>query len=188
MLFRSAPGNNTKWVNTGNIAAEGSTIFGAELLYNRGPFSVQAEYDWAFINSAIVGGKNQGNIGFTGGYVQVGYFLTGESRQYDRRFGRLNSEYISRPNTPFWLVRGEDGRFNYGLGAWEVAGRFSRIDLNDPAVRAGILDQFEAGVNWHLNNNLRVQFMFLHANRFDMPNNVPGSWMNGFGIRTQLTF
>jgi hypothetical protein len=30
--------------------------------------------------------------------------------------------------------------------------------------------------------------MYLHANRYDLPVGVPGSWMNGFGIRTQLTF
>src|SRR5207249_318100 len=36
--MKAAPGNATNWVTTGSIAAEGSTIFGAEFLYNRGPF------------------------------------------------------------------------------------------------------------------------------------------------------
>jgi phosphate-selective porin len=186
--FAPAPGNKTAWVSTGTLGATSTNIFGGELLYINGPFSVQAEYDWAFIDNAIVGGKNKGNIGFTGGYIQLGYFLTGENRTYDKRLGRLGAEYIARANTPFWLVRGEDGRFNYGLGAWELAARFSRLDLNDPAVKGGILDQWEAGVNWHLNNNLRLQFMYLHAERYGLAGNAPSSWMNGFGIRTQLTF
>jgi phosphate-selective porin OprO and OprP len=186
--FAAAPGNKNTWVSTGALGASSTSIFGAEALYINGPFSLQAEYDWAFINDAIVGGVNRGNIGFTGGYIQASYFLTGENRTYDKRLGRLGGEYIARANTPFWLVKGDNGGFNYGLGAWELAARFSRLDLNDNAVKGGILDQWEAGVNWHLNNNLRVQFMYLHADRYGLGGGVPGSWMNGFGIRTQLTF
>jgi phosphate-selective porin OprO/OprP len=185
--FAAAPGNKTAWVSTGNIAANSSSVFAGELLYIRGPFSLQAEYDWAYIDGAIVGGKNRGNIGFTSGYVQASYFLTGENRTYDKRLGRLGGEYISRANTPFWLVRGEDGKFNYGLGAWELAARYSRINLNDSFIHQGILDQWEMGVNWHLNNNLRIQFLYLQANRFALPG-AAGTDMNGFGIRTQFTF
>ena len=185
--FAAAPGNKNPWVSTGNFGASSTSIFGTELLYIRGPLSIQAEYDRAVINNAVDARKvNRGNIGFNGGYVQASYFLTGENRQYDKRLGRLAGEYISRANTPFWLVRGDDGRFNYGLGAWELATRFSRADMNDAAVRGGVLDQWEAGVNWHLNNNFRLQFMYLRANRHDGP--FPGSGMDGLGIRTQLTF
>lgn len=185
--FAAAPGNKTAWVSTGNIAANSSSIFAGELLYIRGPFSLQAEYDWAYIDGAVIARKNQGNLGFTGGYIQASYFLTGENRTYDKRLGRLGGEYITRANTPFWLVRDEDGKFNYGLGAWELAARWSRLDLNDPSVKGGILDQTELGVNWHLNNNLRIQFMYLHVNRFDLPG-AAGTGMNGLGIRTQFTF
>jgi phosphate-selective porin OprO/OprP len=183
-----SPGNANNWLQTGAIPCASVSVFGGEYLFNYGPFSVQAEYDWAYMNDAVVAAKRVGNIGFTGGYIQVGYFLTGETRQYDKRIGRLNPEYISKPNTPFWLVRGEDGRFNYGCGAWEIAGRFSRLDLTDPVLHVGILDQWEAGVNWHLNNNLRVQFMYLHGTRYDLGGGAPGSNINGFGIRTQFFF
>src|ERR1019366_2046746 len=166
--------------------------------YIKGPFSLQAEYSWAVadgVTAVAANGLNgQGakifghqNICFTGGYIQASYFLTGENRTYDKRLGRLGSEYIARANTPFWLVRGEDGRFNYGLGAWELAARYSRLDLNDPSVKGGILDQVEAGVNWHLNNNLRVQFLYLHSSRFDLPGNA-GTVMDSLGIRAQFTF
>jgi phosphate-selective porin OprO/OprP len=181
--FAPAPGNKTAWVTTGNLFAESTSVLAAELLYIRGPFSLQAEWDWAYIN-----GTKTGTLGFNGGYIQASYFLTGENRTYDKRLGRLGSEYIARANTPFWLVKGNDGRFNYGLGAWELAARFSHLDLDQSGIKGGVLDQVECGINWHLNNNLRVQFMYLHADRYDMPVGVPGSWMNGFGIRTQLTF
>ena len=69
----------------------------------------------------------------------------------------------------------------------DVAARYSRIDLNDSFIHQGILDQWEMGVNWHLNNNLRIQFLYLQANRFALPG-AAGTDMNGFGIRTQFTF
>ena len=195
----TAPGNASKIIDSGNMVANASSIFAPELFFNYGPFSLQSEYLFAYADGATgvaanglngAGAKVFGrqNLGFTGGYVQATYFLTGESRQYDTRLGRLNAEYISRPNTPFWFVRGEDGRLNYGLGAWELAVRFSRLDLNDGPIQGGVMDQWEAGVNWHLNNNLRVQFMYLHTDRYALPATAESGWLNGFGIRTQFSF
>ncbi|MBI3823145.1 MAG: hypothetical protein HY289_10765, partial [Planctomycetes bacterium] len=131
---------------------------------------------------------NIGTPNFSAGYVQVSYFLTGESRTYDKRMGRLGSEYIAKANTPFWLVRDDNGAFNWGLGAWEVAARYSTINLNNGPIRGGIMDNLEMGVNWHLNNNLRVQFMYIHTDRYSLAPNQNSGWLNGFGMRTQFTF
>ena len=188
--FQANPGNKTAWVSTGAITANSESVYALEFLYIHGPFSIQAEYDLAYINDGI-DPKNshyKHNYGFTGGYIQLSYFLTRENRTYDKRFGKLGSEYIARANTPFWLVRDENGSFNHGLGAWELTARASHLDLNDMDVQGGILDQYEAGVNWHLNNNLRVQFLYLHAERYDLSGNNPSSGMNAFGVQTQFTF
>jgi phosphate-selective porin OprO/OprP len=183
-----APGNNTKWVSTGAVIANSSTVFGAEFLYIRGGFSLQAEYDWAFMNDSVVAGQNQGSLGYTAGYVQLSYILTGENRLYNKRLGRLPRDYLSQPNQPFWLVRDENGNFNWGLGSWEVAARFSRIDLNSGPIHGGVMDNTEVGLNWVPNSNIRIQFMYIHTDRFSMPANASGAWLNGFGIRTQLMF
>ncbi len=182
------PGNSNRWVDTGAIIADSATVYASEFLWIHGPFSVQAEYGWAFANDAFVGGKSQGDLGFHGGYVQLSYFLTGENRTYDKRFGKLGTQYIARANTPFWFVRDEDRRWSLGRGAWEIAARYSHLDLNSGLVQGGQFDGLEFGVNWHLNNNLKVQFDYLHQNRYDLKaGQFPGT-MDGFGIRTQFFF
>src|SRR5207237_423084 len=113
------PGNQKRLVDTGLLTASSSTQVGAELLYVHGPFSLQAEYGWASANDTVVpnpgktGPKNLtlGDVWFDGGYVQLSYFLTGENRRYDRRYGRLSRTTLDSPYTPFYFTRGEDGNY-----------------------------------------------------------------------------
>jgi phosphate-selective porin OprO and OprP len=157
---------------------------------------VQGEYAWTFASDSVgtlPGAKAAKKLGtemFGGGYIQVSYFLTGENRTYDRRLGRLGSTYIANPFTPFWAVRGEDGRLSWGPGAWEVAARYSITDLNtsDGAFRGGKEDGLEMGLNWYLNTNLKVQFEYLHNDRFDLGKGVLPGNVNALGIRTQFFF
>jgi phosphate-selective porin OprO/OprP len=182
------PGNNNRWVDTGLIQADGASVFGAEYFQVFGPLSFQAEYSWAFADDAIIGGLHRGNLGFDGGYVQVSYFITGENRVYDRRLGRLGSTYITRPFTPFWTVRSEDGGVSFGPGAWEVACRLSHLDLTNFPITGGVLDGLEAGVNWYLNTNMKIQFEYMHNFRRDLPLGQREGWVDGLGIRTQIFF
>src|SRR5262249_5299372 len=123
------PGNTTRWVDTGIFNSTSTGVLGTELFGVLGPFSVQAEYAWAFANAAelpAAGGRRARPIGtpdFNGGYIQLSYFITGENRIYDRRLGREGSLYQSRPFTPFWLPPVEDCRWNPGPGARALAGR-----------------------------------------------------------------
>jgi phosphate-selective porin OprO and OprP len=129
-----------------------------------------------------------GDLTFNGGYVSLSYFLTGENRIYDRRLGREGSTYIARPFSPFFSVRAEDGRWIWGPGAWEVAVRYSHLDLNNGPIQGGVLDGMTVGLNWYLNTNLKVQFQYLHNNRYDLKaGQIPGN-VDGFGIRTQIFF
>jgi phosphate-selective porin OprO and OprP len=188
------PGDSNRLIDTGTFNSNSTSILGTELLYILGPFSVQGEYAWARSNSAFVRLAN-GNNGkalngpiFDGGYIQLSYFLTGENRTYDKRLGRLGSTYIASPYTPFFAVRGEDGHLAWGTGAWELAARYSRTDLNDKTIRGGKEDGVTLGVNWYLNTNLKVQFEYLHNNRFDTPAlTLPGN-VDALGIRTQFFF
>jgi len=181
------PGNTNRLVDTGNISSSSNTVLGTELFYVHGPFSLQSEWAFAWINGAKVGGKNVGELGFNGGYVEASYFLTGENRIYDRRLGREGSTYIAAPFTPFWAVRDEDGRINIGWGAWEVASRWNYLNLNDSPIHGGILQGFEGGVNWYLTTNMKLQFEYLYEQRWARPGQISG-WMNGFGTRVQMFF
>lgn len=185
------PGNSVRWVDTGNIPAASSSVLGTELFYVLGPLSLQAEWAVEWVNAPTVGGRPHDTLSFNGGYVQISYFLTGENRAYDRRLGREASTYIARPFTPFWAVRAEDGRLSWGPGAWELAARWSRVNLNDDGIQGGVLDGVELGVNWYLNTNFKVQFEYLHNNRYHKGSSpagtIPGN-VDAFGIRTQLFF
>jgi phosphate-selective porin OprO/OprP len=195
------PGNSGQIVDTGRLTAASSSVVGTELLYIRGPFSVQAEYAWASSNETFVPNPNPGKSGpknlslgdvwFDGGYVQMSYFLTGENRRYDRRWGRLSRNAIGSPYTPFWLTRGEDGNLLLGRGAWEVAARYSHLDLNNGPIQGGQTDAYEVGLNWYLNANFRINFEYLHQIRYQKGTGpgglLPGD-IDGFGIRTQLMF
>ncbi len=181
------PGNSVRWVDTGNIVADGASILGAEFFAVNGPFSAQAEYAWTFVPGAVVGGVSD-TLAFNGGYVQLSYFPTGENRVYDRRLGRLGSTYIAAPFTNFWAVRTQDGPLCLGWGAWEIAARYNYLDLNDGGIQGGRLQEFNFGVNWYLNVNWKMQFEYIHDRRYDLrAGQIPGD-MDGLGIRTQFFF
>jgi phosphate-selective porin OprO/OprP len=195
--------DSNRMVDTGAIAAHDQWLLGLEYCYVRGPFSAQAEYGWTWIDRAF-GVAPSGltlnpainpsqNYVFNGGYIQLAYTLTGESRAYDRAHGTLARPYFNRgPFTPAWLVRDEDGNLNWGLGAWELAGRFSYLDLNDGTglnrIQGGIMEGFTVGLNWYLNTNLTCMFDWVYDHRDDVPTGTIPGWTSGFGMRVQLSF
>lgn len=105
-----------------------------------GPFSVGAEYTRMWVD------RNNGdnNLELDGWYGEVAYAITGESRGYkDGNFGYLT------PNKPFSLKNG-------GLGAWELAARYSSADLNDGDFDGGELSNITVALNWYINSNFRL--------------------------------
>jgi phosphate-selective porin OprO/OprP len=199
----SLPGNSGRLIDTGALVARGANVAGTELFYIRGPFSVMAE--WAFAQAedaqvpVTVRGRTAnvvGNRNFNGGYITVSYFLTGETRTYDRTYGREGTFYVERPFTNAYFKRGEDGSWLYGLGAWEVAARYSYVNLNDGPVNGGIFSGWTVGLNWYLSSNLKVQFEYLFNERYDKLStgttggsngNISGN-VQGFGTRMQFQF
>jgi phosphate-selective porin OprO/OprP len=134
--------------DTGFIGAEDMKSFGIEAAWVDGPWSFQGEYLHNFVSAGQTGS-------FYGFYAYGSYFLTGESRPYDRHkgiFGRLKPER----NFSFG---GE------GYGALETAVRFSYLDLDDGPVKGGVLRAVTAGVNWYLHDHSKIRFnyVFSHA-------------------------
>lgn len=82
--------------------------------------------------------------------------LTGEHRPYRTERGIFGG---IQPKNNF----GSNG----GWGAWEVAARYSHIDLNDKGVGGGELGDFTFGMNWYLNPNVRFMFNYVHADLED---------------------
>jgi phosphate-selective porin OprO/OprP len=192
------PGDTNRMVDTGVRSASAATVIGTELWYNLGPFNVMAEWAFATMNSAVVPvtvGRRTTNVvgdrNFHGGYVTVSYFLTGESQVYDHLYGRRGTFYIARPFTNAWAKRKDDGGVSLGWGAWEVAARYSYLNLNDGPIQGGVLSCWTVGLNWYLNSNLKVQFEYIRDNRWDKTTpgggTVPG-FVEGFGTRMQIQF
>jgi phosphate-selective porin OprO and OprP len=184
--------NTNRFVDTGFLLTDGVSTMGPEFLAIAGPFSVQAEAGFSYVNNArtlyggngLAPGQNVGTPVFWGGYVEASYILTGEHRGYDRRNGMYDRIKV-RENA--FLVRGEDGRHHWGTGAWQVGYRYSYLDLNSNGITGGQLAQHEAAINWYLNDNTKMQFVYLNADRIvPAPNN--GGRVHGFTMFAQYYF
>jgi phosphate-selective porin OprO/OprP len=128
-------------IDTGNIDASGSGEVAAETAYVKGPFSIQGE----FIDSLVR--ENSGDLlDFYGFYANVSWYLTGESRPYDRVHGYF-SRLIPRQNFDF----GKGGAW----GAFELGARTSYTDLDNGDIHGGKLSLLMGELNWYLNAHVR---------------------------------
>lgn len=156
-----------RYVNTDQFDAESDTFFGVELAGIMGPFSAQAEWGWMKAN-APTGGMD---AKFNGGYVDVSYILTGESRGY--KGGTFDRIKVANPV------------FSGGAGAWMIAARYDVIGLTDTSanVFGGKQTSYVVGVNWHLNNYSRVMANY---SKSDVDGGVnDGESIDTFGVRIQ---
>jgi phosphate-selective porin OprO/OprP len=92
-----------------------------------------------------------------GAYIQTGFFLTGETRPYNTATGTFARV---KPNNSF---DPGDGKW----GAWEIATRFSFLDMNDSGMKGGKEYDVTAGLNWYLYSNLRLMFNYVWADVAD---------------------
>jgi len=154
-------------------------LLSPEMAFVYGPFSVQSEYLAAFYNRA--GAEDPT---FHGMYVQTSYFLTGEHRPYNRQKGVFERV---KPFENFFRVRTSDGNVETGLGAWELAYRYSWLDLDDGDVLGGTTADHTFGVNWYWNPYMRLMFNYVHA-QVSPPRNATKADFNVFQFRAQVDF
>ena len=150
LRFRSRPESHLapRVVDTGSFGADGLTLASAEAAVVTGPFHAQGEYA-----QAAVDGLGRPDADFDGFYVAGGWFLTGESRPYDGgSFGRV------KPRRPLGA----------GPGAWEVALRYSTLDLTDGPVAGGEVDDVTVALNWYPYSNVRWMLDYVLADRQDV--------------------
>ena len=190
-------------ISTGALACDNDCLMGLEMLYIRGPLSFQAEYGWNWLNNASgINGTtltSPRDYMFNGGYVQLAYTLTGENRAYDKKSGCLSRYYFGTqgPHENAFLVRDQAGGPCWGRGAWEIAARYSYVDLNSgigsTAVQGGIMEGVGLALNWYLNTNLTINTEWVWDNRYAQPITgtgtpaIPGA-VSAFGTRVQYSF
>ena len=148
----------TEIINTGSIAGvSAAQVYSAEAAAAYGPFFFQGEYFWYNVTRNNLPGLP--SLKFNGGYAEASLVLTGETHPYipaDAAYGGII------PANPFSIWSG-------GWGAWEIAGRFSTMNLNDQlgttnGVAGGRQTIYTAGLNWYVNANVRFMFDYRHGN------------------------
>jgi phosphate-selective porin OprO/OprP len=137
-------------VDTDNIAVEDYQQGGLEAAAVFGPLWLQGEGIVA--NVEQWGGPD---LVFHSYYGMIGYILTGEHRPYNRASGVFSRV---KPKQNFLDGQG-------GLGAWEIAARYSYINLDDANIAGGRLHDVTLGLNWYLNPILRVMMNGVWAHR-----------------------
>ncbi len=137
-----------------------------ELVYVHGPFIAQAEYLIANVNSDV-------RYNFNSYYSQVSYFLTGEYKKYKNSYAGFDRLI---PTNNFGTEE------NKGIGAWEVALRYSNSDYNSKDVFGGEQSDITLGLNWYLNPATKITFnnIFVDVKK--------GGQASIFQVRLQVDF
>ncbi len=174
------------FVDTGKYRASNFSMYGLETVYQAGATSIQAEWMGTVVESPV------GPIFYHGAYAQIAYRLTGEHRVYYKKMGAFGNPV---PFTNFIALK--PGGI-VGWGAWEVAFRWSYVDLRNPAnltpfylsgtnaAGNGLLNDSTVGMSWFMNENLKMQFNWIHAM---LDNTAKGfSTADLFVTRMQVSF
>ena len=165
--------------NTGLITSTSEDNYNLETAAVFGSLSMQGEYTANVVNGARTAALGpQGSLLFQGFYAQATYLLTGESRTWNTKSANFNRVI---PKQNFGLNNG-------GLGAFEVAARYSDYDGSDKAIRGGRLSTYTLGLNWYLNPNMKLQFNYDYTFRFDAVNPLARGNIHAFGTRAAFDF
>jgi phosphate-selective porin OprO/OprP len=185
-LRNGAPsGINPIFIDTLTFGCSHQDLLGLELAGNYGPFNFQSELMNSWTNNTTVpygpfAGTNLGTAYVNSFYVEGLYFLTGETRPYERKQGVFTR-----------VIPNENFKWGKGLGAWQVGARYTRTDLKTTSIDGGILQDVTLGLNWFLNPNMKFQFNYVLA-KGTPPTVGPARGLNGvangFGTRLAIDF
>lgn len=153
-------------ISTGAIDAKGARHFGLEAAAQKKGLLIQGEYfDYKIDRRNAAAGVTDPK--FTGWYVEGGWVLTGEARKYNPNTFAFDAPAIANPFDP------KAGKW----GAWELAGRYSVLDLNHhenatlagDRVRGGEQTIWTVGLNWFPNSvtKFSVDYLDVDVDRKD---------------------
>lgn len=185
-------------VDTGPIPAKGGALWGLEAVANLRSVYFAAEYYELGIerDTSCTGCPIASDPEFSGWYVEASWILTGEAKTYQPN--ALNNG-MATYGTP--LVAAPLAFRNRSWGVWEIAARYSDLDLNWQAgtlgtacpvagcVRGGEQKIWTVGLNWYLSGSFRVlvDYMFVDVNKLSAAGVQVGQTFNALGARFQFT-
>lgn len=158
------------------------TLYGAEFALGLNSLSLQGEYivnDTIYDKDAYATDDSKGKTAtYESYYIQASYILTGEHRKYCAKSGTFKG------------IKVKNSVDKGGIGAWELAARVSSHDKNDndgtTALIEGKTDQTTLGVNWYLNNNVRLMANYVNSSTDKKDNN--NEEYDAFMARAQINF
>jgi len=152
--FKQQPETNISGVNfvdTGKLTdVDNYLSLGAELAIVQNRLSGQVEYIRTELDRETASDPT-----FDGWYAQTGWFLTDDTRPYTHKGAKFKAV---KPNSPFG---------SGGMGAWELALRYSTIDLVDSGIDGGEMDNMTLGLNWFPVAGLRFSANYIKVLEVD---------------------
>lgn len=183
--------DGARLIDTGAIDANHTTVLGLEGAFQYGPAMIEGEWFQYKIDRRITTAAVPADPKFKGWYVQGSWILTGEPRVYnptEARFDAPKLNYNFNPEAGTW-------------GAFEVAARYSMVDLNFRegnqgtapvlgAIRGGEQKIITVGVNWYLNPSMRLMLDYQHVDidRLGATGLQVGQEYNAIAARGQVNF
>jgi phosphate-selective porin OprO/OprP len=126
---------------TGTIGnVQSVTSYGAETSLCTGPISLQGEY----IGTRLNRDADSRDLTFDGWYTQVTLSLNGSARRFVPSKGKVVG------------VKPTSSVGSGGLGALELALRYSTVNLNDIDINGGKQRDITFGVNWYPESRIRI--------------------------------
>ncbi len=169
-----------------NVDVESSFI-GLEAIIANGPFKVQAEYTDGDFEGSNPGYTNTAEADIRAYYLTASYILTGEKYSKSYKGGKMKGIKV---NNPYDMSSGK------GIGMWEVAARYQKLDISNININQGDMtsgetrfrgtsncgsvsatytsctngssgaDQWSLGLKWKANKNVQFKASLEHT-KFD---------------------
>lgn len=167
---------NSRLIGTSALPVREERHYGVEAAFVRGRWHGAAETHW--LDSTL---KTGPDARFFGGYAELGYFLTDDTRGY--KSGIFDR---AKPKTPL----NGDGRAG-GVGALQVNVRYDYLDLNDRGVAGGKQDAWLAALIWQPVEFLRFNLnggVLAYQGATPLPNGDRDYTARVAGARMELDF
>ena len=162
LRFKNTPEvdvDSTHLIDTGDIQASHAKVVGVEFAAQRRDLFLQSEAFRIAVDRGV--GTRQAAAHFDGFYVEGSWILTGERRRWDPSRAAF---WFPKPARPL----------GQGWGAWELAFRYSRMNLNyqpgeaglpppPGGVRGGDQKIFALGLNWYPRTHWRLMFDYMRV-------------------------
>ncbi len=172
-----------------NVIEQGDrALWAAHAAYYYKSLSLIGEWQGGFADYSLTNRSiaQKTRVPLSGFYVTGGYFLTGET---------VNRRSQVRPNKPFDLRKK-----SFGLGAFELQGRYSLLTMGDEVFTQGLADPnlwtnsvyaTDLGVNWYMNEFIKIYIDWQHSEFGQPVLYAPGKFQKNsdlFWIRGQIFF